>query len=612
MNGVSLKAFDIRENSEPSKVTSTLNVTENTLENKKYIVTLNENGDISSVFDKTLNQELLKAPIVTGLFNYSGSEPWPAWEMNYEEANKAPDRIPQLVSKEIIEDGTARIAIKVTQKDDRSTFTKIISLSHNSEIVNVFNEVEWQSLRTMAKNIFTLTALNDKATFDLGLGAIERGNMSDKLFEVPAQKWADITSQNGEFGVSILSDCKYGWDKFNINTLRLTAIHTPKKNYRIDSMQSMMDLGLNRYSYAIMSHSGKVSKETQREARFFTQPLVAIECSNHKGTLGSEYTFLTLSDSSVIVRAIKKAENSDEIIIRLNESSKEEIKNFTLTMGNGIESANEVYASEEFICDVPVTNGKLTTSFKPYEIKTFALKLKNADKTSSKQTNTTINLEYNKKIITKQGEKSDLEYTLPYEIVPESFTIFGTEHKINKDGKNALSCNKQKIAIPENSKKLTLVCASFTEDKNAEFIIDNEAVKKLIPNAFERVARWDMYDFRETAKIKDCSVAFESTHCHKDGEDVFAKLVYFFAITFDVTGKKELILPDDSDILVLSAVASNSELTEIKTPLLEEVPKRKFTFKMTEEEKQNYKFERQKKNLHDKENFNRKGWGKDY
>ena len=218
--------------------------------------------DIKSVFDKSLNQELLKAPVVTGLFNYNGSENWPAWEMNYEEANKAPDRIPQLVSKEIIEEGKARVAIKVTQKDDRSTFTKIISLSYGSEIVNVYNEVEWQSLRTMAKNIFTLTALTDKATFDLGLGAIERGNMSDKLFEVPAQKWADITSQNGEFGVSILSECKYGWDKFNINTLRLTAIHTPKKNYRIDSMQSMMDLGLNRYSYAIFSHAGKVSKET--------------------------------------------------------------------------------------------------------------------------------------------------------------------------------------------------------------------------------------------------------------------------------------------------------------------------------------------------------------
>ncbi len=612
MNGVSLKAYDIRESNIPSDIKTTLKINENTLENEKYIVTLNENGDIKSVFDKSINQELLKAPIVTGLFNYTGSKEWPAWETNYEEANKAPDRIPRLVSKEIVENGSARIAIKVTQKDDRSIFTKIISLSNDSEIVSVNNEIEWQSLCTMAKDIFTLTALNDKATFDLGLGAIERGNMSDKLFEVPAQKWADISTQDNGFGVSILSECKYGWDKFNINTLRLTAIHTPKKNYRIDSMQSMMDLGLNRYSYAIFGHAGNVSKETQREARFFTQPLVAIECSKHDASLGSEYSFLTLSDSSVIVRAIKKAENSDEIIIRLNESRKEKIDNFTLSVAEGIESAKEVYASEEFISNATVTDSKLITSFKPYEIKTFALKLKNPSVTGEKQTKTIIDLEYNKSIITKQGEKSEFEYTLPYEITPEKFTIFGAEHKINKDDKNVLVCNKQKITIPENSKKLTLICASFNGDKKAEFKSDNESIKKYIPSAFERVARWDMYDFKETAKIKDCSVAFESTHCHKNGEDVFAKLIYFFAVNFDVTNKKEITLPEDSDILILSAAVSNCELAELKTPVLEEVEKRKFTFKMTNEEKQNYNFERRKKNLSDPVFHERKNWGKDY
>ena len=612
MNGVSLKAYDVRESDVPSAVKTSLKVTESTLENEKYIVTLNDNGDICSVLDKSINQELLKAPVVTGLFNYNGSKDWPAWEMNYEEANKAPDRIPQLVSKEIIENGTARIAVKIIQKDDRSTFTKIISLSEGSEVVGVNNEIEWQSLRTMAKNIFTLTALNDKATFDLGLGAIERGNMSDKLFEVPAQKWADLSSQNGEFGVSILSECKYGWDKYNINTLRLTAIHTPKKNYRIDSMQSMMDLGLNRYSYAIFSHPGKVSKETQREARFFTQPLVAIECSCHKGALGSEYSFLTLSDEGVIVRAIKKAEKGDEIIIRLNESAKEEIKSFTISLGDGIESAKEVFASEEFISDATVKNGNLVTDFKPYEIKSFALKLKKNYIKAEKPTTIAIPIDYNKSIVTKQGEKGDFPYTIPYEITPDVFTIFGSDHKINKNGKNVLTCKKQKIAVPENSKKLTVICTSLNGDKKSDFTLDNETVTKFIPDAFERVARWDMYDFRETARIKDCSVAYESTHCHKDGEDVIAKLLYFFAVTFDVTDKKELILPDDSDILILSAVASDSALAEIKTPLLEEVPKRKFTFRMTEEEKQNYKFERRKSSMNDKAFYERKGWGKNY
>ena len=71
--------------------------------------------------------------------------------------------------------------------------------------------------------------------------------MTEKLFEVPAQNWVDLTDKNGDWGVSVLSECKYGWDKYKDNTLRMTVLHSPVRNYRIDSMQSMMDLGLNRY-----------------------------------------------------------------------------------------------------------------------------------------------------------------------------------------------------------------------------------------------------------------------------------------------------------------------------------------------------------------------------
>jgi len=373
-----------------------------------------------------------------------------------------------------------------------------------------------------------------------------------------------------------------------------------------------MDLGLNRYSYAIFSHKGKVSKETQKEAKFFTQPLVAIECAKHDGLLGTNYSFINASSSAVIVRAIKKAEKSDEIIIRLNEGANSNIENYTLTLGNGIESAKEMFASEEYIKDATVIDGKLVTSFKPYEIKTFALKLKEPNVKGTSVTSTPVSLNFNKNIITKQGEKGEFEFTLPYEITPDSFTIGGAEFTINKNGNNALACEGQKINIPANSKKLTLVCASLKGDKNAEFRLDNEAVEKYIPNAFERVARWDMYDFKETARIKNCEVAYESTHCHKNGEDVLAKLVYFFSVTFDVTGKNELTLPSDNDIIIISATATNGEIAEIKTPLLEEVDARKFKFRMTAKEKFRYRVQRSILNMGDTKHHNRKNWGKNY
>jgi len=71
---------------------------------------------------------------------------------------------------------------------------------------------------------------NSKATYDLGLGTIDRtGNEPDK-YEVPAQKWANIDDTTGTFGVGILNDSKYGWDKPDNGTLRLSLIHTPRPN----------------------------------------------------------------------------------------------------------------------------------------------------------------------------------------------------------------------------------------------------------------------------------------------------------------------------------------------------------------------------------------------
>ncbi len=63
---------------------------------------------------------------------------------------------------------------------------------------------------------------------------------------------------------------------------------------------------------------------------------------------------------NIIVRAIKKAEDSDEIIIRLNEGANESTENVLIELGAGIASAREIFAkSEEFKCNAVVENGKL-------------------------------------------------------------------------------------------------------------------------------------------------------------------------------------------------------------------------------------------------------------
>ncbi|MGN0458978.1 MAG: glycoside hydrolase family 38 C-terminal domain-containing protein [Eubacterium sp.] len=608
IKSLGLKVFDARPSDEPCKIKSKLIVTDNSLENDKYIVTINKNGDITSIIDKTDEQrELLEKPIVLGLYNYTGSKDWPAWEMNYDEANKEPDRTPKLVSFKIAENGPVRVAFEIKQRDKKSEFTTYICLTKDSEIVEIYNKIEWQSMRTLLKNRFSLTASNPKATFDLGLGAIQRENMNEKLFEVPAQKWADITDESGEFGISIISECKHGWDKYNDNTLRLTAIHTPKRNYRIDSMQSMMDLGKNIYGYAIYSHKGQVGADTQLQSRLYTYPLTAVTFQRHTGKLGGDYSFGNVSTNDVIIRAIKKAHHSDsdEIIVRLNEGANKEIKNFTLTLGDGIESARELYASEEYKGEARVENGQLVCDFKPYEIKTFGITLKKPNVIGEKHTCTPVELDYNEKLIINKGEKGSFKFNVPRSLVNDKITVGGVTFAVSSDkDRNALSFKGQTIKT-NGAKQVKILCACVDDDEEVTFLAGDREITKTINHMSSAYARWDLYDLGETAYIKDGNLGFEATHALDDkGNIVWAKGLYFWVVSIDTDSADEITLPSNPDCLALAISLCDFEETKLATPTIDEIENnRPLTFHKNFKESVWYILSKCVWNLHDRDNF---------
>ncbi len=608
VDSLGLRVYDARPSKESCRVKSALKIDDNTMENQKYIVELNGKGNITSIIDKQDNdRELLSAPIVLGLYKYNGSKDWPAWELNFKEINKEADRIPKCVTISIAENGPARVAFEVKQADGKSEFTNYICLTDNSEIVEIYSEIEWQSMRTLAKQRFAFTAENAKATYDLGLGAIERGNMSEKLFEMPAQKWADITDKSGEFGVSVISECKYGWDKWKDNTLRMTVLHTPKRNYRIDSMQSMMDLGLNRYSYAIYSHKNKVGADTQLEARKFIQPMAAFVFEKHQGRLGSEYSFGNVSTNDVIIRAIKKSHNSNEIVVRLNEGANKAVESFTLTLGEGVESARELWASEEYKGEAVVENGCLVTSFKPYEIKTFALTLKKTKIKAEKSVCKPISLDYNCKMISQKGESSEELNNIPRNIIPGKITVGGVDYTVSQSNdKNALICKEQEIAV-NGADKIKLLCTgTMNSDLFADFMVDGKAVSEEINSCEEAFARWDLYDFGETAYIKKGHLGFEATHSlDNNGNVLWAKGLYLWVVTLDTRGADKVTLPYNPDIVIIAATAVKDDTNaSLVTPLYDEIENnRPFTFKKNFKETLWYLQSKLLWNINDKDDY---------
>ena len=71
-----------------------------------------------------------------------------------------------------------------------------------------------------------MTVHTRKATHEIQFGSIERATHWNTSwdwarFEVPAQRWADLSE--GDYGVSLLNDCKCGYDTRG-DVMRLTLI----------------------------------------------------------------------------------------------------------------------------------------------------------------------------------------------------------------------------------------------------------------------------------------------------------------------------------------------------------------------------------------------------
>ena len=109
----------------------------NKLENEKYFVQFNSNGDISSIFDKELGKEILKKPVTTGIFDYNGSSSWPAWELNFEELNREPQNTTKIKTIKVIENGPCRVALEIVKTFGNSTFTSVVALSRGGKVVAV-------------------------------------------------------------------------------------------------------------------------------------------------------------------------------------------------------------------------------------------------------------------------------------------------------------------------------------------------------------------------------------------------------------------------------------------------------------------------------------------
>ena len=499
---VGVKVFEVKAGASKGR-SSHLKISPSSLENERYAVHLDSNGDLSSIVDKEAGRELLKSPVRLELRD-DPSPDKPAWRILFDTVNSAPREYVSGPRVRVLERGPARVALEIARTTAGSTFVQRVRLTEGGDRVEVENRVDWRSPNSLLKASFQLAAANARATYDLGLGAIERGNNTPEHYEVPAQKWADVTDAGGAFGVAILNDSKYGWDKPADDVLRLTLIHTPRP--RAYPYQSSNDLGHHHFTYAISGHRGDWrSGRVPARAEALNQPLVAFQTTGHPGALGSSFSLLSLDDSTgqVAVRALKKAEEGDEIVLRIQEQYGRPAR-MRVKLAAAVQSAREINAAEEPIGALAVSGAELEIELKSFQPRTVALRLQPPAERGSSLAASPLPLPFNLDGVSTDANRADGDFdgkgqSIAGELFPPELLLGAVPFKLgpSRSGeKNLLVPRGQSIPLPEGSyDRLYFLAAAAGGDVSAVFTIAGRQPPRRVPVTIREwqgpIGQWD-------------------------------------------------------------------------------------------------------------------------
>jgi alpha-mannosidase len=572
-----------------------------TIENDRYRVAIDDAGDIATILDKKSGRQLLSAPARLALQTEHPHD-WPAWNMDWSDQQKPPRAFAGGKAWiDVVEHGPVRSAIQVTRDTEDSRFVQTIRLSAGDagNRIEIDNEIDWRTQAAALKATFPLTASNPLATYNWDVGTIQRGNNDEKKFEVASHEWIDLSDAKG--GVTILSDCKYGSDKPDDHTLRLTLLYTPglgDGNGRAYDDQTSQDWGHHHFVYGLAAHAGDWRSEgTDWQARRLSQPLIAFLAPKHDGPLGRTFSLLRVSNPRVRVLALKKAEESDEVIVRLVELDGKRADNVHLTFGAPIIAARELDGQERELGLLTdnIVFGQLPMSFTPYQLRTVAVRLAPPKTKARVPRSQPVTLPLDRAVATRDGVRSSPGFdsagrALPAEMLPRIVDYAGVRFHLD-DVPRATVAHGQSIALPRGGYKRLYLLAAAEGDQKGTFVIDGKPVELTIQDWSGYVGQWDnrlwakkretlpprpdaplnapprvrmatVFDGLTPGFIKRAPIAWFASHRHDSAaaNEPYA-YSYLFAYAIDLPpGARTLTLPENDRIRLLAATVSNEPL----------------------------------------------------
>ncbi len=341
------------------------------LESPWLALSFDQAGCITSLVDKQSGREVIEAGKRGNLFQLFEDKPLnnDAWNIDVFYEEKSWDLVDPATCT-VVERGPVRAGLEFRREFGSSSLVQRVYVYADLPRVDFETEVDWHERHTLLKVAFPVTVLSPRATYEIQFGHIERATHRNTSwdyarFEVPAQRWADLSE--GDYGVSLLNDCKYGYDVRD-NVMRLSLLKSAT------SPDPEADQGEHRFTYSLYPHSGDWRAGTRAQAADLNLPLTALLEAGHGGNLPATWSLVASDSPNLVVETVKKAEDDEDLVVRLYEAEGHRGR-VALSFGLPVAAASECNLIEEGAEPVEFTGATVEFDYLPYQIRTFKVRL---------------------------------------------------------------------------------------------------------------------------------------------------------------------------------------------------------------------------------------------
>lgn len=171
----------------------------------------------------------------------------------------------------------------------------------------------------MLRAAFPLDIRSDAVNCDIQFGYIKRPINRNTSWdfardEISAHHYIDLSE--AAYGVALLNNCKYGYRAAN-GELDINLLRSPTYP------DSKADRGEHEFVYALLPHDGDwVNGTVYKEGYAMNVPLRPVAATrNGDGNHARNATFMEIDGAHVMIEAVKRAEDSQDLIIRLYETA---------------------------------------------------------------------------------------------------------------------------------------------------------------------------------------------------------------------------------------------------------------------------------------------------